>query len=308
MIGAVDIGGTKIAVGMVSEAGQVLVRAECPTAPERGPADGVARITAMLRETAAQAGGKLRGIGVGCTGPVNPLAGTIGNVEFLPGWEGVNLVSELSRTFNVSAAMENDADAAALGEAAWGAGRGAHRFIYVTVGTGIGGGLVFDGQLYRGVDGAHPEIGHHVVDPSGPACFCGAHGCWESLASGLAMARWMRDNMSDGFPGLETLDARGICVAAEQGEPRALAAAAREGRYLGLGLANLITLFTPEVIALGGGLMRSLHLFEATIHETIRATCGLVPHEKTRLVPAALGVDVELVGAACVWLHRYAPS
>ena len=308
MIGAVDIGGTKIAVGMVNEAGQVLARAECSTAPERGPADALARIATMLRETVAHAGGELRGIGVGCTGPVNPLAGTIGNVEFLPGWEGVNLVSELSRTFNVPAAMENDADAAALGEAAWGAGRGARSFVYVTVGTGIGGGLVFDGQLYRGVDGAHPEIGHHVVDASGPACSCGAHGCWESLASGPALARWMRNNAPDGLPGWETLDARSICAAAEQGEPRALSAVAREGYYLGLGLANLVTLFTPEVIALGGGLMRSRHLFWDTIQETIRSMCGLVPFEKVRLVPAALGSEAALVGAARVWLHRYQSS
>ncbi len=306
MIGAVDIGGTKIAVGMVNASGQVLVRVECPTAPEHGLADGLARIATMLRETAAHAGGEVRGIGIGCTGPVDPLAGTIGDVEFLPGWEGADLVSELSRVLGVPAAIENDADAAALGEAAWGAGRGASRFIYVTLSTGIGGGLVFDGRLYRGVEGAHPEIGHHVIDPSGPACFCGAYGCWESLASGLAMAQWTRDGVIKGLQAYEPLDAWSICAAAERGEPLAQAAVAREGYYLGLGLANLITLFTPEVIALGGGLMRSRHLFWDQIMETIRATCGLVPFEKVRLVPAALGSDVGLIGAACVWLHRYA--
>jgi glucokinase len=301
MIGAVDIGGTKIAVGIVDEAGQVLARAECPTAPERGLADGLTRITALLRETAARAGGILRGIGVGCTGPVNPLAGTIGDVEFLPGWEGADLVGELARAFGVSAAIENDADAAALGEAAWGAGQGAVRFIYVTVGTGIGGGLVFDGQLYRGVDGAHPEIGHHIVDPSGPACFCGGHGCWESMASGPAMAHWVKEQDAAS----RLTDARSICAAAEQGDPLAQAAVAREGRYLGLGLANLVTLFTPDVIAVGGGVMRSLHLFRDAIMETIRATCGLVPHEHTRIVPAGLGPDTALIGAARVWLYRY---
>lgn len=305
MIGAVDIGGTKIAAGMVTASGQLLARVECPTAPERGLADGLARITTMLQEAASRAGGDLRGIGIGCTGPVDPLAGTIGDVEFLPGWEGADIAGELSRGFGVPAAIENDADAAALAEAAWGAGRGASRFIYVTVSTGIGAGLVFDGRLYRGVDGAHPEIGHHVIDPSGPACFCGAYGCWESLASGPAMAQWTRDGTLDGFHALESLDAQSICAAAEQGEPLAQAAVAREGYYLGLGLANLITLFVPEVIALGGGVMRSRHLFWDQILETIRAICGLVPFEKVRLVPAALGMDVGLAGAACVWFHRY---
>jgi glucokinase len=307
MIGAVDIGGTKIAVGMVSQTGQVLARAERATAPEGGLADGLERVAAMLDDTATRAGGEPHGIGIGCTGPVDPLAGTIGDVEFLPGWEGANLAGELSGRFGVRVAIENDADAGALAEAAWGAGRGASRFVYVTVGTGIGGGIVLDGQLYRGVSGAHPEIGHHVLDPSGPPCFCGARGCWESLASGPAMARWTRERDPEGnrFAISEPLDARAICAAAQQGNALAREAAARTARYLGLGLANLVTLFTPDVIALGGGLMRSRDLFWDTILTTIRTTCGLVPHEKVEIVAAALGPDAGLAGAACVWLHRY---
>jgi glucokinase len=179
--------------------------------------------------------------------------------------------------------------------------------MYVTISTGIGGGLVLDGQLYRGVDGAHPEIGHHVIDPSGPACYCGAHGCWESLSSGPAMARWWRDNAPQGTPAGEA-DARSICAAAEQGEPHAMAAVAREGYYLGLGLANLVTLFTPEVIALGGGMMGHRHLFWDIIQTTIRAICTQVPSEKVRLVPAALGAEAALAGAARVWLHRHQPA
>jgi len=308
MIGAIDIGGTKIAAGIVNETGQILARAESPTDSARSFADGLKQMTTLLRETAAQVGAaaQLRGIGIGCTGPVNPQTGTLGHVEFLPEWSGANLVAELEREFGVTAAIENDADAAALGEAAWGAGRGAHSFIYITVSTGIGGGLVIDGHLYRGVDGAHPEIGHHVIDPSGPLCFCGAYGCWESLASGLALARFFKtDGDLDGLSAFENLDARSICAAAERGDPRALAAVAREARYLGLGLANLITLFIPDVIALGGGLMNSRHLFWGKIQETIRANCGLVPFEKVRLVPAALGPQTGLAGAAQVWLHHF---
>ncbi len=305
MIGAVDIGGTKIAAGMVGESGQVLARAECPTEPERGLADGLARIVDMLRRAAAQAGGEPAGIGIGCTGPVDPLAGTIGDVEFLHGWEGADIAGELSRAFNVPAAIENDADAAALGEASWGAGQGAHAFLYLTVSTGIGAGLVIDGRLYRGVDGAHPEIGHHVIDPSGPACFCGAHGCWESLASGPAMARWYQANTPNAVSSPQLLDARGICEAAQNHDPVARAAVERESYYLGLGLANVITLFTPDVIALGGGLMHSRHLFWNKIQEVIGETCGLVPYHKTRLVTTKLGAEAGLVGAASVWFHRF---
>jgi glucokinase len=302
MIGAVDIGGTKIAVGMVDENGQVLARLECPTEARKGLADGLNRIVALLRRTADEAGGTLQGIGIGCTGPVHPDLGTIGNVEFLPGWEGANLVEELSRIFGVPAAIENDADAAALGEWAWGAGRGTRQFLLVTIGTGIGAGLVLNGHLYRGVDGSHPEIGHHVIDPDGPACFCGAHGCWESLASGPAMEAWAAAHHPQG----KRLAARQLCIAAEEGDKLAQEAVHRTAYYLGIGLANLVTLFTPEVIALGGGLLQSYHLFQPVIEETIRTSCGLVPHQKVRLVPSALGAQTGLVGAAQVWYNRRA--
>ena len=291
MIGAVDIGGTKIAVGMLDRSGRILARRECLSGSELPVERGLALIFSMLHETADEAGGELEGIGVGCTGPVDPLTGTLGRIQFLPGWQGCRLTGELQKEFLVTAYLENDADAAALGELAWGAGRDAKRFIYVTISTGIGGGLVFDGRLYRGVDGSHPEIGHHVIDPSGPHCFCGAHGCWETLASGPALAEHGRRSSA-----LE------VCQAAEAGDPTARRAVELEGWYLGLGFANLINLFVPEVIALGGGVMRSRHLFWDRIQLTLRENCGLVPFEKTNLVPAQLGPDVALAGAAQVWI------
>ena len=291
MIGAVDIGGTKIAVGMLDRDGKILARSQSPSGAQLGLQEGLELIFSLLRATAGQAGGALEGIGVGCTGPVDPLTGRLGRIEFLPGWEGHDLVAGLKKAFGVTAFLENDADAAALGELAWGAGRGAKRFIYLTVSTGIGAGMVFDSRLYRGADGAHPEAGHHVIDPSGPQCFCGARGCWESLAGGPALAA------RGGRP-----SAREVCQAAEQGDPTARAAVEREASYLGLGLANLVTLFVPDVIALGGGVMRSRHLFMEKIGQTIRENCGLVPFEKTRLVPARLGADAVLAGAAQVWI------
>src|SRR5256885_14095877 len=125
---------------------------------------------------------------------VYPFSGAFGDVDFLPGWQGNNPVEDLAREFGVTTALENDADASALGEAGWGAGKGKSRIVYVTVGTGIGGGIIIDGQLYRGADMAHPEIGHHVIDPSGPLCSCGFRGCWESLATGPALVQWLKMN------------------------------------------------------------------------------------------------------------------
>jgi glucokinase len=304
MIGAVDIGGTKIAVGMVDDEGKVLARNQAPTDPNRYD-QGIRAIASMLRETAEKAGAEVSGIGIGSTGPVDPLRGEFGDVDFLPGWRGKNPVKDLAEIFKVSVALENDGDAAALAEAGWGAGRNRSRLIYVTVGTGIGGGMVFDGKLYRGVDGAHPEVGHHVVDPAGPQCSCGFRGCWESLAAGPAMVAWLESHAPDAYPHREGITAQRICEFATQGDEVALRAVEHEGLYLGLGLANLINLFTPDAIVLSGSVMKSAPLFLDRIREVIRRGCRFVPAEKTQLTLASLGDDTNLIGAARVWHYRF---
>jgi glucokinase len=305
VVGAIDIGGTKIAVGVVDESGRVLSRRKCPTDASLGYRDALARICAMLRDAVQQAGQSIDGIGIGSTGPVDPFTGVIGKLDFLPGWEGSPLVDDLARAFGLEVAMENDGDAAALGEAGWGAGRNKENLAYVTVGTGIGVGIIVDGKLYRGVGGAHPEIGHHVIDCTGPLCSCGAHGCWESLATGPAMAQWLSSNASPDYSGLT---AKRICELARQGDAQALRAVEREAWYLGIGVANLVTLFIPDTIVLGGSVMCSPDLFLDTIRDTVRRHCGYVPFEKTGIALASLGPDANLIGAARVWHHRFAPS
>lgn len=305
MIGAVDIGGTKIAVGVISDDGRVLAQLESPTDAHRGFRDALARIVKMLRETAEFARATISGIGIGCTGPVYPLTGTIGEVDFLPGWQSANPVSDLAREFQVSVAMENDADAAALGEAGWGSGRGKSNLIYVTIGTGIGGGIIVGGKLYRGVNHSHPEIGHHVIDPSGPECFCGSTGCWEVLARGPAMVEWFQ-KQTPPIPSLSgELTAKRICDMARQGVDVARQAVERETSYLGLGVANLVTLFSPDAVVLGGSVMKSADLFLEGVRLTVRKNCGLVPFASTELALASLGVDSALIGAARVWHHRF---
>jgi glucokinase len=305
VIGAVDIGGTKIAAGMVDDTGRVLCKLESQTDASRGYPEGLKRMISMLRETARVAGVEISGIGVGSTGLVYPISGAFGDVDFLPGWQGNNPVEDLARAFNVSVALENDADASALGEASWGAGKGKSRLVYVTVGTGIGGGIILDRQLYRGVDMAHPEIGHHVLDPSGPLCSCGFRGCWESLATGPALAAWFKSNAPEEQQYPEDLSARQICRLAQQGDELARRAVAREAYYLGLGLANLINLFVPDVIVLGGSVMKSAALFLDGIRKVVSQGCRFVPFEKTELAVASLGEDANLIGAARVWHHRF---
>lgn len=303
-IGAIDIGGTKTAVGMVDDAGRVLARRDMPTQTAGNWPQACAHIAEMLRQCARESNAAIAGIGIGSTGPLDPLAGKFENLDTIPQWSGASPVADLAREFSVSVAIENDADAGALGEAVWGAGKNKTRFIYITVGTGIGGGMIFDGRLYRGVDGAHPEVAHQVLDTNGPPCSCGLRGCWEALASGPAIARWMESHPE--YKGAAGITARHIYEHAAAGDPLAARAVEHETFYLAIGLANLVNLFAPDAIALGGSVMKSAGAFLGDIRDVMQQGCRFVPLDKVELSLAALGDDVNLIGAARVWHHRFA--
>jgi glucokinase len=301
MIGAIDIGGTKIALGIFDESGKLWEKRVLPTQAISGPMPTVLRVANVFREIVFHTGTQLEGIGIGCTGPVYPKPGTVGNTEFLPGWEGFSLVEAVETALETRAYLENDADAAALGEWAWGVGAGSSSFLLVTIGTGIGAGIILDGNLYRGVNGAHPEVGHHFIDPNGPACACGGNGCWESLASGPSMETWAREH----HPDKKQRTARELCRAAEDGDEIAIQVIEREAYYLGLGVANMVTSYTPDIIALTGGVMRSHHLFVPTICSMVARMTGYVPHGQVQIVAVPENADAGLRGAAQVWLqHR----
>ncbi len=297
--GAVDIGGTKIAVGLVREDGSIAAERSLPTASVQGWLGGVQAIRTAMLDCERESGLKPRAIGVGCTGPVNPLTGVVGKVALLPGWQDAQLVDALSQGAGLPVAMENDADAAALGELIWGSGEGAARFLYVTVSTGIGVGFICDGELYRGAGGAHPEMGHHVLDGNGPACYCGGHGCWESLASGTALESWFQQRTRHGTEGGQTT-ARTIFHLASTGDAVALEAVERLVHYLGGGLANLTNIFVPDVIALGGGVMRSMPVYMPKVAALVHERCGEVPTVDLTICLAGLQEHVGLAGAAAV--------
>jgi glucokinase len=297
------MGGTKIAVGLEDESGHLVARAEVPTREEEGFSRAMEHVGELLSKAVRETGSQLLGIGIGCTGPVDPFTGTLGNVNFFPSWQGFNPVSVMSSAFGVRAAMENDADAAALGEARQGAGKGKNSLICVTVGTGIGAGIILDGQLYRGVSRIHPEVGHHIVEASGPLCSCGARGCWESFASGPAISEWFKQNAPEGrtSPDITTEE---VCARAKRGDSWCLRAVNRGALYLGVGIANLITVFAPDAIVLSGSVMKSADLFLDKIRSTIRESCRLVPSGQTTIALSSLGTDVGLIGAAEVWRYR----
>jgi glucokinase len=305
MIGVVDIGGTKISAGAVDAGGQLRGKRTEPTLPDQGFSRALERILRMLHDAAA--GARLEGIAACATGPIDVTTGVFGRVDTLPGWEGEGLIAALHDELGIPVIVENDADAAALGEATFGAGRGKRRFIFVTISTGIGAGVVLDGRIYRGANGVHPEVGHHIVEASGPACSCGGRGCWEVLASGPAMVAWARTHASEWAP--SEMTAETICRLAASGVPWTRAVIEREAFYLGVGLSNLIAMFAPDVIALGGGVMRSAPLFLDRARDVVRASCTLVPAETTSIVAASLGDDAGLVGAARAFaVRRESPS
>jgi glucokinase len=302
-IGAIDIGGTKIAVGVVDDAGRILARTETPTQLAGAYPEALSRIIDMVRAMEDEAGVPISGIGIGSTGPVDPIEGKFGNLDTIPQWSGASPVEDLTCAFALPVAIENDADAGALAEASWGAGKDKTRLIYVTIGTGIGGGIIFDGQLYRGAGGAHPEVAHMVIDLSGPPCSCGLRGCWEALASGPALAKWVETQAEySGKPGLTGKEVYELAALHDALAERAVA---RETYLIGIGLANLINLFTPDAIVLGGSVMKGAGRKLDGIRQVIRLGCRFVPLESVEIKLASLGDDTNLIGAARTWHHRF---
>ncbi len=303
LIGAIDIGGTKITVGLVTGSGRVVSRRGLVTSTFSNGAAGLAAIEEQLHSCLSQTGAGLLGIGISCTGPVDPLTGVVGKVATLPGWEGCRLVDEMTSRFKVEAFVENDADAAALAEAAWGCGVGVERFLYITISTGIGAGLLLNGCIYRGVGGSHPEMGHHTIDPAGPLCYCGARGCWESLASGTAIAEWFLDHDPNRRFSRREFSAKRVFELLAEGDAVAQLAIDRLSLYIGLGLANLTTMLVPDVIAMGGGIMSGSAAFFEKAVTHFRAICGEVPADATLVRSAALHHDLDLAGAAAVFIQ-----
>ncbi|MDE0049762.1 MAG: ROK family protein [Rhodospirillales bacterium] len=294
----VDIGGTKIAVGAVDEAGAVKARRTVATDAEAGFEAGLARLARAVDETMAEAGvepAALAGIGLGCPGPFDEASGRIDNFYTLPGWEGNDILSPLVARFGTPVRLVNDADAALLGEALAGAARGARIAVMLTVGTGIGGAALIDGAILRGAGGEHPEIGHVVVDPAGPECYCGSRGCIEALAAGPALAR---AGAAHGYA-----DAEAVFAAAEAGDAPARAIVARSADAMETGVWSLIHAFLPEVILIGGGMgERHFTLYRGAAERAV-ARAVLAPKGAIRVVKAALGNDAGMVGAAALMLE-----
>lgn len=329
-VAGVDLGGTKIATGLVDEQGQVLQRVVHSTLPDEGPAAVIGRMIGSVREVCTRQGlrpDELQAVAVACPGPLDPARGVVVEAPNLR-WRNVDVVAPVREALGVPVCLENDANAAALGEWWAGAGRGTRHLVYVTVSTGIGGGIVIDGRIYGGAHWAAGEIGHTVaVVEDGPLCGCGRRGCLEAVASGTAIARravealeaagWHEGAVppeSDRRPGAalmrlaegrwERVDARLVGEAARAGDELAREVLDLTWRYLGAGLVNLMNLFDPDAIVIGGGVSRLGEMMMEPLRRYARERAVSGPAEGTRLVLAQLGPNVGIVGAAAVALDR----
>lgn len=305
----IDIGGTKVAAAAISPAGAILGRAQAATAGLATRGAFVAGLAALAHEALAAAGcggDRPLGVGIGCTGPVDPTRGTVHNPYTLPLPDGSDLVSPLRAALQAPVVLENDADAAALGESWLGAGAGRELVVCITLGTGIGVGVVRRGRIVRGAGGAHPEAGHLALDPAGPPCYCGVRGCWEALAAGPAIARTGQEaargagggallQLAGGRP--EAVTAELVFQAARAGDPVAGEVVARAARANALGVFNLLHTLAPDAIILGGGMVRHYDLFEPAIR-TALAPVTMAPVTGLLIAPARLGQDAGLLGAA----------
>ena len=312
LYGAIDLGGTKVRALVATldgaERGYDIRLSET----ELGLEAVLDRMCASLEAAAAQAGvavDGLRGLGIASPGAIDAAAGVVTQAPQLPGWKDVPLAHILSERLGLPARLENDASAAALGEHRYGAGRGARHMVYLTVSTGIGGGIIIDGRLYRGASGAAGELGHVIIDvDSDAACkWCG-RGCLEVLASGTAIARRGERLLREGAaPVLAALVGEGGSVGAEvmaeaarRGDGGCREAFAEAGRYLGVGLANYLNIFNPEAIVVGGGVSRSGDLLMAPARETMRRHAIREALEHARVETAALGEKSGLLGMIAV--------
>lgn len=304
----VDLGGTNIRAMVFGSSMEVLGRREAPTRPEDGAEKVISRIARCVREALGAAGlepAMLAGIGVGAAGLTDWKTGTVLLASNL-GWKDVPLAESLSRELGgIRVAVDKDTNVAALAEARLGAGRSFRHFLYVTAGTGIGGGLVLNGELYRGATGGAGDIGHVVVDPNGPLCGCGNQGCLEVFSSGGGIVNRAEELLSSGSPGTESsllegeeVTTEAVFDAASKGDHVAESVVRRAGTLLGLALANYVNLNNPEAIVLGGGLLRAGELYRGPVESEMRSRALPALGEAVSLVAPELGEDVGSVGAA----------
>jgi len=305
----IDLGGTFIKAALVNSRGRVLARMKRPTEAGMGRervVDNVFSIIRTLKAISRSLGG-ISALGMGVPGVIDFRRGVISTSPNLPGWENIPIHKLLSRRIGMPLYLENDANAAALGEKWMGAGKDVQDFCFITLGTGVGGGLVLDGRIWHGPDGTAGEVGHMTIDPDGPRCGCGNRGCLEMYASTKALQRMIRQALSSGkrsrfFGQIRDKEISGDVIhrAAKEGDRVSREAFTRMGVALGIGIASLVNLLNLEKVVLGGGLSAAWKFFSPALREEVEARAFAAPVRRLRIVRATAGEDAGVLGAAYI--------
>lgn len=305
---AADLGGTNLRAATIDRQGQVHERTKQHTPKAEKASEIVRAIVAAARECESRSvdrGAKVRAVSVVVPGTVQVENGVVMKAPNVPCLDGFRLAAALQSELEWPAVLENDANAAAVGEMWKGAGRGRKTILMVTLGTGVGGGIILDGKLWRGIDGSAGEIGHIGVEPfGGVACTCGSRGCLEVYASATAIVRMTREARPR-YPNSplhmsEELTAAGVYKSGLDGDELALEVFRRMGIYLGVGLASLINVFNPEMIVIGGGAADGWDLFIPHVKEQVTERAFPIPARRAEIVRAERGDDAGILGAAYI--------
>jgi len=310
LILGIDLGGTKILTSVITPEGEMLSRDHSVTPAAEGPEGVIPAILASAEralEGASIAIDRISAVGVGAPGLADTETGILYTSPNLPGWEDVPLRDIVQEKLKKRAFLINDGNAAALGEYYFGAAKGVSHFIYVTISTGIGGGIIVDGKVLNGFQGMAGEIGHMTISDEGPPCHCGNRGCWEALASGTALAKAARKRIETGADTtilsfaegkIDKVTAQTVQSAAEKGDPLANELIIKTAYYFGVGLANLVNIFNPEMIVIGGGLSNMGDRLLKPAYRVAEERAFPQAYRAVRFVRAALGRNSGVLGAA----------
>lgn len=293
----IDLGGTNITGAQVTKKGRLLKIEKIKTNAKEGKAKVIKRIKDIIHTLMTD---NVEGIGVGSPGPLSSKKGIVYNPPNLPGWKDVPLRDIISREFGLPVILENDANCACFGEKWAGAGKKVKSLICLTLGTGIGGGIILDNKLWRGIDDTAGEIGHMIIDPDGPVCGCGNYGCLEAFSSATALVKKAIDEL----PHLNknTLTARDIYESAKKGDILARRLLEDAGRYLGIGIASLVNILNPEMVVLCGRMTGAGKFILSPLQREVKKRSFAVPGRRVKICLSELGEYAGVIGAAgIVW-------
>jgi len=314
----IDLGGTNLRAAIAdTETGQIFHQKKCPTLAAEGQQAVIGRIIQLIRELRQESqvpNHAVKGIGIGVPGTPDIDKGIIQFLPNLPGkWPNVPLATIIEGQVQLPVALINDVRAITLGEWTFGAGRGADTVACLAIGTGIGGGVIVNGQFHLGIGGTAGEFGHHVVEVDGLPCGCGGKGCLELYASGPAIAAMGVKEVMHGHTtrigelvnhDLNRIDAGVVVQAAKEGDPIAIAILQRAGTYLGIAVGNILGVISPQRVIFGGGVSVAGEVLLAPIVQTIKGRVHVIPLDKVAFVLAELGINGGLIGAALWAKHK----